>query len=57
MFICDKGAAASVQILDASGAASNAGVLQAQVASGGFGTVAGLNSAAADVACRELGIA
>ena len=41
MLICDQGAAASVRILDASGAASNVGVLQAQVGSGGFGTIAG----------------
>ena len=49
-------AAKSVRILDASGTAAKVGVLEVQVGSGDFGTVSGLNSAAADVACRELGI-
>merc|ERR1719480_59583 len=48
-------AAKSVRILDASGTAAKVGVLEVHVGSGAFGTVSGLNSAAADVACRELG--
>ena len=54
--VCGKSMAAkSVRMVDASGAATNVGVLEVHVGSGAFGTVSGLNSAAADVACRELG--
>ena len=42
-------------MVDASGTATNVGVLDAQVDSGAFGAVSGPSSAAADVACRELG--
>jgi len=48
-------ASAPLQILDAQGASANVGALQVQVDSGAFGTVSGMNLAAADVACRELG--
>merc|ERR1719226_477132 len=47
-------AAPHVRIVGASGAATNVGALQVLVG-GEFGTVSGLNGAAANVACRELG--
>jgi len=47
-------AATPVRIVDVKGASNNVGALQVLVG-GEFGTVSGLNGAAADVACRELG--
>lgn len=43
------------RILDATGSPSNAGLLQVDAGSGVFGSVCGLNLAAADVICRSLG--
>ena len=50
----EAAAAALVRIVDVNGASANVGALQVLV-DGKFGTVSGLNVAAADVACRELG--
>jgi len=47
---------ADVRIIDATGQPSNAGLLQVKIAgSGGFGTVCGMSTAAASVACRQAG--
>jgi len=46
---------AVAHVLDSSGAASNVGVLKVESADGSLGTVCGMNAAAADVVCRELG--
>lgn len=48
----------SARLLDVHGAPSGAGLLQVRVgdlAAGAFGTVCGMNLAAADVVCRQLG--
>jgi len=53
-----KGVAAGdehVRLVDASGALSHAGLLQVQSGESSFGTVCGMNLAAVDVVCRQLG--
>ncbi|CAJ1425668.1 unnamed protein product [Effrenium voratum] len=47
--------AAPARVVDSSGAASHAGLLELQTSGGGYGSVCGMNSAAAHVACRQLG--
>ena len=44
-----------VRLIDASGSASSVGLLQIKLGSGEYGTVCGMNLAAADVACRQMG--
>lgn len=46
-----------VRLLDATGASSNAGLVQVQIGDSSFGTVCGMTLAAADVVCRQLGLA
>jgi len=50
----EAGGAADVRITDAGGRLSNTGLLQVRTDLG-FGSVCGLNQAAAQVACRQLG--
>ena len=47
--------AAPVRLVGAGGSSANVGLIQVQSEGGSFGTVCGLNVAAADVACRQLG--
>ena len=47
--------AASVRLVDKSGAVSNVGLVQVQAAGGEYGTVCGVGAEAADVVCRQLG--
>ena len=47
--------AAPLRLVGAGGSAANVGLIQVQSEGGSFGTVCGLNVAAADVACRQLG--
>ena len=46
--------AQGVRLIDAAGGLSYAGVVQVRTDSG-FGTVCGMNQAAADVVCKQLG--
>jgi len=47
--------AAVVRLVDESGAVSNVGLVQIQSAGGDYGTVCGMDAAAANVVCRQLG--
>lgn len=47
--------AAPLRLVGAGGSSANVGLIQVQSEGGSFGTVCGLNVAAADVACRQLG--
>ena len=44
-----------VRVVDSAGGPSNAGLLQVQIGDGQFGTVCGMDLAAVDVVCRQLG--
>ena len=44
-----------VRVVDSAGGPSNAGLLQVQIGGGPFGTVCGMDLAAVDVVCRQLG--
>ena len=47
--------AAPLRLVGAGASSANVGLIQVQSEGGSFGTVCGLNVAAADVACRQLG--
>ena len=46
---------APLRLVGADGSSANVGLIQVQSEGGSFGTVCGLNEAAADLACRQLG--
>ena len=52
---CQALSAAPLRLVGAGGSSANVGLIQVQSEGGSFGTVCGLNAAAADVACRQLG--
>lgn len=54
--LCRAEAAPSIRLVDARGVASRAGLVQVLVDGSTYGSVCGMNSAAADVACRQLGV-
>ena len=47
--------AGSLHLVDSTGLSPNVGVLQVRTSSGQYGSVCGMNLAAADVVCRQLG--
>ena len=48
-------AAGKLRLVDNTGSSPNVGLLQIRTGTGEFGTVCGINLAAADVVCRQLG--
>lgn len=46
---------ASARLVDAAGASARVGLAQVRTGGGAFGTVCGMNLAASDVLCRQLG--
>ena len=52
---CQAFAGVGVRLVAVPGGAAHAGLLETEVEAGGYGTVCGLNSQAANVACRQIG--
>lgn len=50
-----EASSANVRIVAAPGGIAHAGLLQMEIEAGKYGSVCGMNGAAADVACRQLG--
>ena len=52
---CQAFAGVGVRLVAVPGGAAHAGLLEMEMEAGGYGTVCGLNSQAANVACRQIG--
>ena len=52
---CQAFAGVGVRLVAVPGGAAHAGLLEMEMEASGYGTVCGLNSQAANVACRQIG--